>query len=85
MSASVPRRDCGNSASVHSATVHSAKTDSTSASTNYPCSVSDTTEPTAVETAPTEVGAAASKSTTSTTVPGRPCYGAQGHGCDANY
>jgi hypothetical protein len=46
--------------------------------------VSDTTEPTAVETAPTQV-AAASKSTTTTTVTGRPCYGAQGHGCDANY
>ena len=66
-----------------SASAHSAKTDSTSASTNSSCSVFDTIEPTAVETAPTEVAAAASKSTT--TVTGRPCYGAKGHGCDANY
>jgi hypothetical protein len=47
--------------------------------------VSDTTEPTAVETAPTEVAAAAGKSTTGTTVAGRPCDGAKGHECDANY
>jgi len=31
------------------------------------------------------VAAAASKSTTTATVAGRPCYGAKGHGADANY
>jgi hypothetical protein len=79
MSAPIPIRGCAKSSAAHSA-----KTDSASASTSSPCSVSDTTEPTAVETAPTDVAAAASKSTT-TNVTGRPCYGAKGHECDANY
>jgi len=39
-----------------------------------------------VETAPTEVAAAATKATTTTaTVAGRRCYGAKGNGGDANY
>ena len=79
MSAPIPIRGCAKSVSPHSA-----KTDCTFPSTNSPCSVSDTTEPTAVETTPTEVAPAASKSTT-TSVTGRPRYGAKGHGCDGNY
>jgi len=50
MSAAICIRGCANSAAAKAA-----KTDSTSASTNSPCSVSGTTEPPAVETAPTEV------------------------------
>jgi hypothetical protein len=40
---------------------------------------------TAVEAAPTKVTAAAATKSTTTTVSGRPCYGCERHGCDANY
>jgi hypothetical protein len=50
-------------------------------------------EPTALETATTDVAATKSATTdvtattksTTTAVPSRPCYGTERHGCDANY
>jgi hypothetical protein len=62
---------------------HAAKADATAAGANTTCNLSVTMEPTALKTAATEVAATA-KSTT-TAVPGRPCYGTQRQGCDAKY
>jgi hypothetical protein len=65
--------------------VHAAKADAASAIANSTCHVSATTEPTAVETTATgEVTATTKSSTHTTTVAGRPCYGAQRHEYDAN-
>ena len=81
-------------------TAHSAKADATSAGANSTCDDSATAECAAVETTAAEVTAAteatatesvaattkptATESTT-TTVPSRPCYGIERHGCDTNY
>jgi hypothetical protein len=81
-------------------TAHSAKADATSAGANSTCDDSATAECAATETTAAEVTAAAKATATArvaattkptatesptTTLPSRPCYGIERHGCDANY
>src|SRR6266496_2177494 len=58
-------------------TAHSAKADATSTGANSTCD--------AAATKATATARVATTTESTTTVPSRPCYGIERHGCDANY
>jgi hypothetical protein len=62
----------------------STKAYATSTGANSTCDLPATMEPTALETATTEV-TATTKSTTAAAVPSRQCYGTQRHRCNTYY
>src|SRR5437773_1427314 len=65
---------------------HATEADATSSGANTACDLSATMEPTpALEAAPTKVTAATTPTKPTTTVSGRPRYGSDRQGCDANY